>query len=224
MFNILLQGIVDTQLPVEATELTLLDLIFKGGWVMIPLLILSIVSIGLFIERLLTISAAKKMSKTFMDNVKENVLSGNISKARKLCQIENTPIARMIEKGISRIGSPLKDIEVAIENSGKIEVNRLEDNLSTLATIAGAGPMIGFLGTVIGMINSFMVMAQKGGADVAGMAGGIYEAMITTAGGLIVGLIAYMAYNYLTSLLQKIVYNMEYTSIDFIDLLQEPTK
>lgn len=222
MFNTLLQ-IVDTQLPTEATQVSFLDLIVKGGWVMIPLLILSVVAIGLFIERFLTISSAKKMSKTFMEDVKEKVLAGDIAKAKEICKTEDTPIARMIEKGVSRIGNPLKDIEVAIENAGKIEINRLENNLSTLATIAGAGPMIGFLGTVIGMINSFMVMAQNGGADVAGMAGGIYEAMITTAGGLIVGLVAYIAYNYLSSLLQKIVYNMEFTSVDFIDLLQEPT-
>ncbi len=224
MFKILLQGFVDTSLPKEVTEVSFWNLLTKGGWIMIPLAILSVVAVGLFIERYLAIKGAQKMSVDFMDKVKENVLSGNVAVAKEICQAESSPIARMIEKGVSRIGHPLKDIEVAIENAGKIEINRLENNLSTLATISGAAPMIGFLGTVLGMIQSFMVMAQQKSVDIGTMAGGIYEAMVTTAGGLIVGLIAYMAYNYLSSLLQKIIYNMEFTSVDFIDLLQEPSK
>lgn len=229
ILNILLQtGITTAEASEEVANTVesvgLWQLILAGGWVMIPLFILSLISVYLFVERFLTVKAANKISPNFVENVKSDVLSGNIDDALSLCVSENTPASRMIEKGISRIGSPLKDIEAAIENVGKIEINRLEKNLSSLATIAGVGPMIGFLGTVMGMIQAFITINNEGVANVASMSKGIYEAMVTTAGGLIVGVIAYIAYNYLTAAVQKVIHKMEHASIEFIDLLQEPSK
>lgn len=190
---------------------------------MIPIFILSIVAVYIFVERMRTINRASKMPSGFMDNIKRMVSSGDLSGAKVLCQQSETPIARMIGKGLSRIGSPLKNIEVSIENVGRIEIYTLEKNLSLLATISGAAPMIGFLGTVTGMIRAFIAIAQEEGAvSPKLLSGGIYEAMLTTAAGLFVGIIAYLGYNYLVTRVQKIVHNMEYTSIDFIDLLQEP--
>ncbi len=199
------------------------DLTLKGGWMMIPLAILWVIAIYLFIERLLTINKANQNPDQFMSSVKGLVLKGDISGARMLCSQNDSPIARMIEKGISRIGSPLKTIEASIENIGKLEIFKLEKNLSSLATIAGAAPMMGFLGTVIGMVKAFIGIAQEeGSVSPKLLSSGIYAAMVTTVGGLIVGIIAYLAYNYLVSRVQKVVHKMEYTSIDFIDLLQEP--
>jgi biopolymer transport protein ExbB len=220
----LLQMTVDT-LPVgEANEaISLIDLLFEGGYMMIPIILLSIMAIYIFIERLLTIKKASQTSPQFMDKIKRHVANGDINGARLLCADENTPIAKMIEKGISRIGSPLKNIEVAIENVGKIEVYNLEKNLSVLATIAGAAPMIGFLGTVTGMIQAFIAIAQQEGTvSPKLLSSGIYEAMITTASGLMVGIVAYLGYNFLVTRVQKLIHRMEYSSIDFIDLLQEP--
>jgi biopolymer transport protein ExbB len=190
---------------------------------MIPIFILSIVAVYIYVERMRTIRRASKMPVGFMDNIKRMVSTGDLSGAKVLCQQSDTPIARMIGKGLSRIGSPLKNIEVSIENVGRIEIYNLEKNLSLLATISGAAPMIGFLGTVTGMIRAFISIAQEEGAvSPKLLSGGIYEAMLTTAAGLFVGIIAYLGYNYLVTRVQKIVHNMEYTSIDFIDLLQEP--
>ena len=160
-----------------------------------------------------------------MDQIKQLVLAGDISAAKLLCGQTATPIARMIEKGISRIGNPMKNIEVSIENVGKIEIYRLEKNLSLLATISGAAPMIGFLGTVTGMIQAFISIAQEEGVvSPKLLSSGIYEAMITTAAGLLIGILAYLAYNFLVTRVQNLIHKMEYTSIDFIDLLQEPQK
>lgn len=190
---------------------------------MIPIALMWIVAIYLFIERLLTIRKANQDPEAFMSKVKELVLRGDINGARMMCNRQDSPIARMIEKGISRIGSPLKTIEASIENVGKLEVFKLEKNLPTLATIAGAAPMIGFLGTVIGMVQAFIAISQEeGSVSPKLLSSGIYTAMITTVAGLIVGIIAYLAYNFLVSRVQKVIHKMEYTSIDFIDLLQEP--
>ncbi|MFT7030606.1 MAG: biopolymer transport protein ExbB [Marinoscillum sp.] len=153
------------------------------------------------------------------------VLRGDVAAAKVLCHDTDTPVARMIEKGVSRIGSPLKNIEVSIENIGKVEIYRLEKNLSMLATISGAAPMIGFLGTVTGMIQAFIAIAQEEGAvSPKLLSSGIYEAMVTTAAGLFVGILAYLGYNYLITRVQKLVHNMEFSAIDFVDLLQEPQK
>ena len=190
---------------------------------MIPIFLLSIVAVYVYVERIRTIGRAAKTPSGFMDNIKKLVAEGDLSGAKLLCKQSETPIARMIGKGLSRIGSPLKNIEVSIENVGKIEIYNLEKNLSLLATISGAAPMIGFLGTVTGMIRAFIAIAQEEGAvSPKLLSGGIYEAMLTTAAGLFVGIIAYLGYNYLVTRVQKVVHSMEYTSIDFIDLLQEP--
>lgn len=190
---------------------------------MIPIAILWVLAIYLFVERWLTINKANEDPDPFMSKVKELVLKGDITGAKMLCAQNSTPIARMIEKGVSRIGSPLKNIEASIENVGKIEIFKLEKNLSTLATIAGSAPMIGFLGTVIGMVQAFIAISQEeGSVSPKLLSSGIYTAMITTVAGLIVGIMAYLAYNFLVSRVQKVVHKMEYTSIDFVDLLQEP--
>lgn len=200
----------------------LLDLLIKGGYMMIPLYLLFILAIFIFVQKLITLNKASKNSSPLMDQVKVLVQSGQIEKAKMLCAGENTPVANMIAKGLERIGSPLKNIEVSIENVGKIELYKLEKNLGLLATISGAAPMIGFLGTVTGMIQAFISIAQEEGMiSPKLLSSGIYEAMITTAAGLVVGVIAYLGYNYLVTQVSKLVHNMEYTSIEFIDLLQD---
>ena len=204
-------------------SLSLLGLIFEGGFMMLPILLLSIGAVYIFVERLMTLKKAAQTPAQFMDNIKSMVQEGDVSGAKMLCAQNDTPISKMIEKGISRIGSPLKNIEVSIENVGKIEVFKLEKNLSTLATIAGAAPMLGFLGTVIGMIQAFIAIAnEEGSVSPKLLSEGIYTAMLTTAAGLFVGIIAYLGYNYLVARVQKVIHKMEYTSIDFVDLLQEP--
>ncbi|MEB2783987.1 MotA/TolQ/ExbB proton channel family protein [Algoriphagus persicinus] len=200
----------------------LLDLLIKGGYMMVPLYLLFILAIFIFVERLITLNKASKPSSFLMDQVKILVQSGQTEKAKILCAGEHTPVANMIAKGVDRIGSPLKNIEVAIENVGKIEIYKLEKNLNLLATVSGAAPMIGFLGTVAGMIQAFIAIAQEEGmVSPKLLSEGIYEAMITTAAGLVVGIIAYLGYNYLVSKVSKLVHNMEYSSIEFIDLLQD---
>jgi biopolymer transport protein ExbB len=203
-------------------SVSIIELLSKGGWVMIPLFLLSVAAIYIFVERILTIQRASKYPQEFMDKIKTLVLEGDVKGARMVCAQSDTPVARMIEKGVSRIGSPLKNIEASIENVGKIELYKLERNLSTLATISGAAPMIGFFGTVTGMIQAFIAIAQEeGSVSPKLLSSGIYEAMITTAAGLIVGIIAYIGYNYLVTQVSKVVHKMEYNSIEFIDLLQE---
>jgi biopolymer transport protein ExbB len=223
---ILLQIVTDsvaTSGGLTGQSLSVIDLALKGGFMMVPIAVLWVLAIYLFIERYLTINKANQDPNAFMGRVKELVLRGDINGAKMLCSQNTTPVARMIEKGISRIGSPLKTIEASIENVGKIEVFKLEKNLPTLATIAGSAPMMGFLGTVIGMVEAFISISQEeGSVSPKLLSSGIYTAMITTVAGLMVGIIAYLAYNYLVSRVQKVVHKMEYTSIDFIDLLQEP--
>lgn len=204
-------------------QMSLWELFKAGGWMMYPIVLLSFIAIYIFFERLLTLNKANQNPDALMSKVKELVLKGDINGAKLLCAQNNTPIARMIEKGISRIGSPLKNIEASIENVGRIEVFRLEKNLSTLATIAGAAPMMGFLGTVIGMVQAFIAISQQeGSVSPKLLSSGIYTAMLTTVAGLIVGIVAYLAYNFLVTRVQKIIHKMEYSSIEFIDLLQEP--
>lgn len=215
------------QISTEETleTVSVLELLLNGGYMMIPLIVLWFIAVFIFVERLLTIRSASKTPDDFQNQIRQKVLGGDVSGARELCLLTPTPVARMIEKGISRIGSELKNIEVSIENIGKIEIYRLEKNLSTLATISGAAPMIGFLGTVTGMIQAFIAIAQEEGAvSPKLLSSGIYEAMITTAAGLFVGIFAYLGYNYLISRVSKLVHRMEYTAIDFVDLLQEPQK
>tara|TARA_R110001592_G_scaffold72390_3_gene221246 strand:- start:151488 stop:152186 length:699 start_codon:yes stop_codon:yes gene_type:complete len=212
--------------PIEKT-LSVWELVSSGGpggiLIMTVLFILSIIAVYIFIERWGAIKRANKMDLNFMNNIKENVMNGRLDSALAQCQSENTPAARMIAKGVSRIGKPLKDISTAIENTGKLEVSLLEKNLPSLATIAGAAPMIGFLGTVIGMILAFHEMAAAGGQiDIEMLAEGIYTAMTTTVAGLAVGIIAYLGYNILVSKVNQSIYNMEVRATEFLDLLNEP--
>lgn len=214
---------IDTVTNGGQESLRFIELLLKGGFMMIPIFLLSILAVYIFVERFLTIQKASKTPDGFLDNVKVSVLRGDITGAKVLCAQNDTPIARMIEKGVSRLGSQLKNIEASIENVGKIEIYKLEKNLSFLATISGVAPMIGFLGTVTGMIQAFIAIAQEEGTvSPKLLSSGIYEAMITTASGLFVGIVAYLGYNYLVTRLQKLIYRMEYTSINFLDLLQEP--
>lgn len=192
---------------------------------MIPIVFLWLIAIYIFFERLLVIRSASKTPTDFNDKIRAQVLNGDVQGAKNLCRETDTPPARMIEKGIDKLGTPLKNIEVSIENLGKIEVYRLEKNLGFLATVSGAAPMIGFLGTVTGMIQAFLSIAQEEGAvSPKLLSNGIYEAMVTTAAGLFVGIIAYLAYNYLITRVKKLVHLMEYNAIDFIDLLQTPKR
>ncbi len=208
----------------QVVEMNYFDLAMKGGPViMIPLLILSIIAVYIFIERLVAIRKASKEDKDFMDRIKDYITDGKIDSATKLCQTANTPYARMIEKGISRLGKPMNDVLVAIENVGNIETNKLEKGFNMLATIAGGAPMLGFLGTVMGMVQAFFDMANAGNnVDITVLSNGIYTAMITTVAGLIVGIVAYFAYNYLVSKLDNVVQKMELKTMEFMDLLNEP--
>lgn len=224
----LLLQITESTLPMaQPTEekLNLIELVFKGGFFMIPLAVLSVLAVYILVERYVTIKKARKEDSQFMNLIKDFVASGNIHSAQDLCNKTDHPLARMMGKGVMRIGRPLKDIETAVENVGKIEVGKLEKNLGTLATIAGAAPMIGFLGTVTGMITAFYNMSKAGNnIDPGLLSGGIYEAMVTTAAGLVVGIIAYIGYNLLVSMIDKVVHNLEARTVEFLDLLQEPAK
>lgn len=211
----------------ETSEITLnfIDLAFKGGWIMIPIFALSIIAIWIFFERFHAIRRASKKDDNFMNRIKDYIHEGKIDSALSLCETNDTPVSRMISKGVKRIGRPLNDVNAAIENIGNLEVSKLEKNLPTLATVAGAAPMIGFLGTVMGMIQAFYAMANAGNnIDVSLLANGIYTAMVTTVAGLVVGIIAYFAYNILVAKVEKVVFTMEATTTEFMDLLNEPIK
>lgn len=205
------------------SSMDVLSLIFKGGIVMIPIALLSLIAIYLTIERYMTIKKAGVIDSKFMSGIKEMVLDGDIKGAQRMCHDRATPIALMIEKGLSRIGKPLKDISVAVENVGKLEVYKLEKGMPVLATISGAAPMLGFLGTVTGMIRTFMQLQESGQQITADLlSGGIGEAMMTTVAGLVVGIFAYIAYNLLSAMINKVVYRMEASSVEFLDILHEP--
>ena len=208
---------------IQQVDVSILELLLEGGiYIMAPLALMSMIAIYVFIERTLAIRKAEKVAPDFMDKIRDYISQGSFDSARNLCQDSDTPMARMLDKGISRIGKDLKDISVAIENIGKLEIYNLEKNLSSLATVAGAAPMVGFLGTVIGMVNVFLDMETAGTVRVEDISSGTKQAMITTIVGLIVGIIAYMAYNNLVSKVSKVVHKMEATSIEFIDILEEP--
>jgi biopolymer transport protein ExbB len=226
LFNtILLFFLQGAPLDAEPGSESLLDIVLKSGTmgilIVMILLVLSAIAIYIFVERYLTINRASQVDDNFMNNIRLNVQSSNIQGAIALCQSTDSPMARMVEKGLRRIGKPLDDINTAIVNVGNLEVFRLERNLSTLASISGAAPMIGFFGTVTGMIMAFMRMAQ-GNVKPEDLAGGIYQALLTTAFGLFVGIFAFIAYNLLVANMNKVLFKMEATSVEFIDLLQEP--
>jgi biopolymer transport protein ExbB len=223
--QIILNGGVFLPQQTGQMKLTLLDLAIKGGWVMIPIILLSFVAAYIFIERYYVIRKATREDQNFMDRIKDYIHEGKIEAAMALCKSTNSPSARMVEKGISRLGRPLQDIQTAIENVGKLEISKLEKGFPTLATITGAEPMLGFLGTVIGMVQSFYNMEQAGNnIDVSMMSGGIYTALITTVAGLIVGILGYFAYNTLVVRTEKVVFNLEATLTEFMDILNEPVK
>ena len=211
----------------EVGTQSFLDLIFQGGFLSIAIVgilaFLSFIAVYIFLERYWTIKKAGRIDQGFMNNIRANVQAGNIHGAKALCQTTDSPVARMIEKGLMRIGKPLRDIDTAIENVGNLEVFRLEKNLSTLASIAGAAPMIGFFGTVTGMILAFREMATQQNVTPDVLAGGIYQALITTAAGLLIGILAFVGYNVLVANVEKVVFQMERTTVEFMDLLQEPS-
>lgn len=198
------------------------DLLLKGGPVMIPLALLFFATIYLFIERFITINKASKIDSNFMRNVKDYILQGNIEGAKSLCKATNSPVAKIIEKGIQRIGRPVKDIENAIESAGKIEISKLEKNVGILNTIAGLAPMFGFLGTILGVITIFHEISIKNSIEIGTISGGLYVKMITSAAGLFIGMLAFAAYSFLTNRIDREMRNMELSAIDFIDLLEEP--
>ena len=210
--------------PTEA-EINVIDLAFKGGWIMVVLLLLSLMACYIFIQRLMVIRRAGKEDETFMNRIKDYIHEGKVDSALNLCRSTNTPSARMIEKGITRLGRPMNDVLVAIENVGNLEIAKLEKGFPWLATTAAGAPMLGFLGTVTGMVRAFYNMASAGNnADISTLSGGIYEALVTTVAGLIVGIIALFAYNYLVSRVDGVMNQLEAKTMEFMDLLNEPAE
>ena len=229
MINTSIQDEVAIQLDAQSVEKTLsiVELIKSGGLagqlIIALLTVLLVVALYIYFERLFTIKAASKVDPNFMNQIKDHEKKKKIDAAKAVCAQVNSPVSRLIDKGISRIGRPLADINSAIENAGKLEVYSLEKNVSILATISGAAPMIGFLGTVIGMILSIFEIANSGGQiDIKLLADGLYTAMTTTVAGLVVGIVAYIAFNHIVGRTNKVVYQMEANSVEFLDLLNEP--
>ena len=222
----LLQASAAAEQVTEAGQMSLWQLFNSGGWLMWVLLALGGVTIFIFVERFLAIrKASQGMNMGFMKRIRDAISDGNIRAAVEMCRKSNTPIARMVEKGIERLGRPMADVQSAIENVANLEVSRLENGLPFLATIAGGAPMIGFLGTVMGMVQTFMDMSAAGGTvDMALLSSGMYVAMITTVGGLLVGIPAYFGYNYLVAAIEKLVFRMEANSIAFMDILNQPAQ
>jgi len=202
-----------------------MDILISGGligiFIYVVLLILSIIAVYIFFERYSAINRSGKIDQHFMNNIRSNVAAGNIAAARALCQATDSPVSRLVEKGLQRIGKPLRDIDAAVENAGNLEVFRLEKNLSSLASIAGAAPMVGFFGTVTGMILAFYNMASQQSVTPSLLAGGIYQALLTTAFGLAIGIFAFVGYNLLVSKVDKVIYMMERTTTEFMDMLHE---
>ena len=213
----------EVSLPQSAeVKMNILDLAVKGGWIMIPIVLLFVISLGVFIERYLVIKKAAKEDDSFMDRIRDYIQEGNIQSAEKLCRKTNTPYARLIAKGIQRLGRPMNDIQAAIENVGTIEVAQLEKGFFWIATTAAIAPMMGFFGTVTGMVRAFFDMANAGSSvDISLLSGGIYEALVTTVAGLSVGIPALLAYNYLSARVDGVINKMEARTMDFMDLLNE---
>ncbi len=231
MMNFLLQvpaatlpaGVENMGAQPEGISMKFIDLALKGGWIMIPILLLSVLAVYIFADRYFAIKKAGKFDASLMEKVKNYIVTGKIDAAIALCRSNDNPAARMVEKGISRIGRPLTDVTAAIENVGNLEIQKLEKGLPVLASAAGGAPMLGFLGTVLGMVQAFYDMANAGNnIDITLLSTGIYQAMVTTVAGLIVGIIAYFAYNILVSNIEQVVYKMEATTTEFMDLLNEP--
>ncbi|RZK48364.1 MAG: MotA/TolQ/ExbB proton channel family protein [Pedobacter sp.] len=207
-----------------AQDIHFIDLLLKGGWVMIPLALLAFLGLVIFIERYLTIRKASKDESNLMFQTKQLIHEGRLDSAIALCRNNKSPLGRMLEKGLKRIGRPIKDIEGAIENTGKLEVSKLEKNIGILGIIAGIAPMLGFVGTIIGVITIFHDVSLKGEIEIGTISGGLYTKMITSATGLIIGIVAYVLYHILNMMVEKIILKMETDAIEFIDLLEEPGK
>lgn len=223
LFNLLQADIVEATPVPQEMSYSLIEMASKGGWLMLVLLALSIIAIYIFGKKWWAIRQAGKLDKDFMSDIRDYIHEGKIKSAKTLCSKYDTPVARMVEAGLIRVGKPLGDIQTAVENVGNVEVARLEKGLPYLATIAGGAPMIGFLGTVMGMIQAFFNMANAGNnIDITLLSSGIYTAMVTTVGGLIVGILAYFGYNYLTARISSLVYSMESATIKLMDALSEP--
>jgi len=225
----LLQIVADTSALAKGAatvpqSLSLLDLLVKGGWIMIPLGILSVISVYLMIERYIVISRASKVDPSFMANIKNMLMSGKRDAALSLCHSTNTPIARLLEKGIKRLGKPIKEIESAVENTGKLEIYKLEKNLSYLGIIAGIAPMFGFVGTIAGVIRIFYDISLHNDISIGLISAGLYQKMITSATGLVIGIIAHIGFHYLNTMIDRVSFQLESTTVDFIDLIQEPTE
>lgn len=208
----------------EVTELRFFDLIIKGGWVMLPIGILAVLGLVIFFERYITIRKASKNELNLMGQVKASIISGKLDTAVALCRNSNSPLGRMLQKGLLRIGRPIKDIEGAIENIGKLEVSKLEKNISILGIVAGIAPMFGFLGTIAGVIQIFYNISQTDNISMGVISGGLYVKMVTSAAGLLVGIVAYVGYHILNMMVDKIILKLETDAIEFIDLLEEPSK
>ena len=206
------------------TGINLFDLLTLGGWVMISLVILFLITVFVFFERLIAIRKASNIDNNFMNIVRDHIVNGNVTAARSFAKNTNNPVARIIDKGVQRIGKPIENIERSMENVGKLEIYNLERNLSILSLSAGTAPLLGFLGTIIGMFQLFYSLATGGDFTIQNMANGIYTKVITSATGLIIGLIAYVAHNFLTTQVDKTAYKMEAASAEFLDVLQEPTR
>ena len=223
LFTLLQADIAAEAVAQPELNFSLIDMAMKGGWLMVPLVVLSIVTIYMFGMKWWAIRKATKVDPNFMKDIRDFIHEGKMKSAISLCQKTDTPVSRLVEKGIERMGRPLQDIQTAVENMGNVEVARLEKGLPMLATIAGGAPMIGFLGTVMGMVQAFFNMAQAGSnIDITLLSGGIYTAMVTTVAGLIVGIMAYFGYNFLTSQVSDVVFKMQNTTVEFMDMLHEP--
>ncbi|TZF84697.1 MotA/TolQ/ExbB proton channel family protein [Pedobacter sp. BS3] len=210
------------QVAQPAQELHFIDLLIKGGWVMVPLALLAFIGLVIFIERYLTIRKASRDESNLMQQIRSHILAGKLDSAIAVCRNNNTPLSRMLQKGLLRIGRPIKDIEGAIENIGKLEVSKLEKNVGILGIVAGIAPMLGFVGTIVGVISIFHQVSLKGVIEISTVSGGLYTKMITSATGLIIGIVAYVGYHILNMMIEKIILKMETDAIEFIDLLEEP--
>ncbi len=219
----LLDTVATAVQTVQQTEpLRFIDLLIKGGWIMVPIALLAFIGLVIFVERYLTIRKASKYDSSLMVQIKQSVLSGKLEAALAVCRSNNSPLSRMLQKGLLRVGRPIKDIENAIEGVGKLEVAKLEKNINILGIIAGIAPMMGFIGTILGVIMIFRDVEIAGGIDVAAVAGGLYVKMVSSASGLIIGITAYVGYHILTMMVDRLILRMENDAVEFVDLLDEP--
>jgi biopolymer transport protein ExbB len=209
---------------VAEVAITPMELLLKGGWVMFPLILLLLLTLYFAIERLIVISKASKLDRTFMMNIRDYIVNGKIDSARELCRVANTPVARTIEKGISRIGKPGRDISEALETQGSIEISRVEKNLHILGMTARIAPMLGFIGTIAGVVTIFYDISLSGDISIKSISGGLYQKMVSSGAGLIIGVIAFVFYHFLNTMIDGIAKKIERSSLEFLDVINEPSK